>query len=122
MTIEKYGTAAGSTSATGTHRLPIAGRPLDVDGVVEPAGLRQRLPDGGKGAAQLHDRRALGVGQPPGEFGGRQRAGQNRQHVLVPDQRRPGRGCGRGHRGHPWDDLGRETRPLSRSCRYMYEP
>ena len=83
--------------------------PLDVHRVIETSGSGERATHGRKRPAELHDDRAVGVSQAPGEFGFRQGSGQHGQHVGLADQR-GGDGRRRGsERRYSGDDLGGEA-------------
>ncbi len=74
--------------------------------MVEPAGGGQGAAHGGEGAAELHDDGAVGVGEPAGELGLGQCAGQHGQHVRLPYQRGAGGHGGRGVGRDAGHDLG----------------
>ena len=85
--MEKYGTVGRIDVSDRQDALLSGGRPLDIVGVVESAGLPQRLAYAGEGPAQFHDRCGVGIGEPAGELGYRQGAGQDSEDVLVPRER-----------------------------------
>ena len=85
--------------------LPVHRRALDVEAVA--AGVGHGTADGVEGPAELHDGRGVGVGQPAGQLGARQGAGQHGEHLVALHQRLPEGGRRRADRGDPRDDLGR---------------
>ena len=104
---EKYGTDAGSTSASAAVRCrSVVARSTYHASSSRPASAT-RVAHGRERAAQLEHRRGVGVGQPLGQLLARQRAGQHGEHLVALDQRPAERRRRRAHRGHAGHDLGR---------------
>ena len=87
----------------GAHR-----GPLDVHRSIETVRGLESASDGREVATELHDDRTVGVGQAAGELGLGQCAGQNSQHVGLPDQGSGGGGRRGGEGRNAGDDLGLE--------------
>ena len=99
-TSDMYGTASASTSPSAAICSPVRARALDVDRAPVHLGAAGGLAHLGEVAAELDHDGGVGRREARRERLGRQRAGQDREHLVAAGERQAGRGGGGAERRH----------------------